>query len=75
MYDEHPIAGQNTQLFHEKRLAMLLERVNNKNFKVNFEKYFLFKNGCFEVVNLGSLGLCESISFASIKERESVPLS
>ena len=33
-------------------LANLLEGVNNEFFKVNFKKYFLFKNGCFKVVKL-----------------------
>ena len=37
---------------------MLFQRVNNKNFKVNFEKYFLFKNGYFKAGKLvkNSLG-------------------
>ena len=34
------------------RLATLLERVNNKNFKVNFKKFILFKNGCFKAEKL-----------------------
>ena len=33
-------------------LATLLEGVNKKNFKVNFKKYILYKNGCFNAEKL-----------------------